>query len=114
MSSPDPEWNGIEATYYEQADEVAGSAPVRGYVVLIFKTGDKAFLRLDSVYTGTYRDTGAWEGTAERLYRFLGGTGKYRNINGTVNIRCKGVDTFVAEKETADTGGCTMEGEVKY
>jgi len=114
MSSSDPEWNGIEAVYYEQADEIAGSAPVRGYVVVLFKSGDKAFIRLDSVYTGSCRDSGAWEGTAEGVYRFLGGTGKYKNITGLVKIRCKGVDTFVAQNETADAGGCMHEAEIEY
>ena len=114
VSSPDPDWNGTEAVYYEQADEVAGSAVVTGYAVLTFKNGDKAFYRIDGAYTGTYRESGAWEGTAEGLYRFVGGTGKYKNIKGTAVGRCKGIDTFVSEKETQETGGCTMEGEVEY
>lgn len=114
VSSPDPEWNGTEAVYYEQADEVAGSAVVTGYVVLMFKNGDKAFHRIDGAYTGAYKESGAWEGTAEALYRFVGGTGKYKNIKGTAVARCKGVDTFVAEKATEDTGGCTIEGEVEF
>ena len=112
-SSPDPEWNVTEVVYYEQADEVAGSAAVTGYAVLIFKNGDKAFHRLDGAYTGTYKDNGAWEGTAEGLYRFLGGTGKYKNIKGTAIVRCKGVDPMFA-KEVEDSGGCTMEGEVEF
>jgi hypothetical protein len=113
VRSPDPEWNGTEAVYYEQADEVAGSAAVTGYAVLTFKNGDKAFYRIDAAYTGTYSDSGAWEGTADGVYRFLGGTDKYKNIKGTAFSRCKGVDTFVAENET-DTGGCTYQGEIEY
>jgi hypothetical protein len=114
VSSSDPEWNGIEAMYYEQADEVAGSAVVTGYAVLLFRSGDKAFYRIDGAYTGTYTDSGAWEGTAEGLYRFVGGTGKYKNIKGVAVGRCKGVDAFVAQQEVRDTGGCTHEGEVDF
>jgi hypothetical protein len=114
VSSPDPEWDGAEHVYYEQADEVAGNAVVTGYAVLIFKNGDKAFHRLDGAYTGTYRPSGAWEGTAEGLYRFVGGTGKYKNIKGMAVVRCKGIDTFVAGEEEQDPGGCTMQGEVEY
>lgn len=114
VTSSDPQWNVSEVVYYEQADEVAASAVVTGYAVLVFKSGDKAYCRLDGSFMGSYKENGAWEGTAAGVCRFVGGTGKYQHIKGTALSRCQGTDTWVAEKETQDTGGCKMEGEVEF
>ena len=112
--SSDTEWDGTEAVYFEQTDEVAGSGVVSGYAVLTFKDGDKAFFRIDGAYTGAYKESGAWEGTAEGMYRFLGGTGKYTNIRGTMAGHCKGVDDLSPGKAAEGASGCTMTGEVEF
>ena len=111
--SDDPDWNDSKWVVYEHADEIAGSGSVKGYATQTFKNGDKAYVRIDAAYTGTYKDNGAWVGTAQGVIMYTGGTGKYKNISGGASFNCKGVDSYLS-KEKEDTGGCMNEGEIRY
>ena len=72
----------VETRVYNQDNTVAGNGTHREYEVLIFKSGDKAYLEYEGTHKVTTKEGGGWEVNYEGTQSFVGGTGAYQNIKG--------------------------------
>jgi hypothetical protein len=71
-----------ETRVYNQDNTVAGNGTHRGYEVLFFKNGDKAYLQFEGTHKMTAKEGGDWEVNYEGTQSFIGGTGTYKDIKG--------------------------------
>jgi len=104
-TSTDPDLGNFEQTAYELVDEVAGSGTHRGYGNNLHKNGDRTYGQFEGTHKTTVKEDGSWEATWEGTWKFVGGTGKFKNI--------KGGGTYKG-KATPTGGTTTWEGEVEY
>ena len=98
LTSTDPNFDGIDVHIYEQDDQIAGTGTHRGYTVYLHKNGDKSFDKFEGTHRTITKDGGAWETPFEGRGQFIGGTGKFKDIQG--------IYTY--------TGKITPEGGVQY
>ncbi len=80
VGSPNAAFPVTETQAFNQDMTMAGNGSHRGYEVLIFKGGERAF----STYSGTHKITtksdGSWEVTYQGTQAISGGTGKYKDL----------------------------------
>ena len=88
--STEPNLIGAEQTVYWQRDRVAGH-PLneRGIIITLSKDGDFLYSKWESTFKITNRDMLNWEFESESRFQFIGGTGKYSDIQGTGTCRGK-------------------------
>jgi hypothetical protein len=72
----------IESRSYNQDNTIAGNGTHRGYEVLIFKNGDRAYSKFEGSHKVTTKEGGAFEVNYEGTQSFIGGTGTYKDIKG--------------------------------
>ena len=104
-TSPDPDVNETEVTYYEQDDQVAGTGTHRGYFRRLHKDGDIDYGSYEGTQKTTVKEDGSWEKTWEGKWKTHGGTGTFKNIKGSGTAR---------GKATAQEAFTEWEGEVEY
>ncbi len=95
--SQDEDWNHAEALVYDQSETIAGNGTHRGYVVMTHSNGDKTY----HSFRGAHNQSGISEGSGE----FIGGTGKFKNIKGTIKYQ---------SKFTSEGGVSNTEAEFTY
>jgi hypothetical protein len=93
-TSSDPDWN-IQALVYSQWDNVGGNGSHGGYAIYYHPNGDESYVKFEGK---------ASEGTFEGKGTFTGGTGKFKNIKGTISYKGKLVPEFSE----------SFEAEVEY
>jgi hypothetical protein len=81
-SSKNSEWDGAEQTVYGHSDSVATEGTHAGYSVATLKSGEKVWAKFEGVHYVVSRDGNAWERHTQGVFRFIGGTGKYKTIRG--------------------------------
>jgi hypothetical protein len=72
----------VETRVYNQDNTVAGNGTHKGYEVLVFKNGDKAYLKFEGTHKVTTKEGEDWEVNYEGTQSFIGGTGTYEDIKG--------------------------------
>lgn len=100
-TSPEEDWNNSEALVYDQSDTVAGNGRHRGYVVMTHSNGDKTYHKFE----GTHKQNGTQGSISEGTGQFIGGTGKFKNITGTIKYQ---------SKFTPEGGVTNTDAEVEY
>ncbi len=83
ISSPDPDWNDIEATMYELSDQRADGGSHKGYIVFRHKNGDESYVKFEGTNKLVAGDGGKFEASFEGKVQSTGGTGKFKGIKGT-------------------------------
>jgi hypothetical protein len=73
--------NGAEETEYEHEDQVAGAGIHTGYSVVNRKEGEKLWTKWEGAHYTVFKDE-TWELRYQGVFRFIGGTGKYKAIRG--------------------------------
>jgi hypothetical protein len=91
IKSSNPEWDGINEIGYGQVDQIAGTGRHWGIGQFFLKSGDQVWYRYQGTHKTVTKDSGVWETTFEGSADFVGGTGKYKNVNG--NVTYQGKDT---------------------
>jgi hypothetical protein len=105
-TSPDPDFDGTEVITYEQADDVAGTGPARGYYRRVHKNGDIDYGTFENTHKTSFKEDGSWlETTWEGTWKATGGTGKWKNTKGNGTFR---------GKATAEGASTEWEGETEY
>ena len=104
-TSSDPDWNETEQIVYQQADQVAGTGPHRGYTIRLHKNGEITYGSYEGTTKRTVKEDGSWEATWEGTSKVTGGTGKFKNIKGGGTYR---------GKATAEGASTEFEVEVEY
>jgi hypothetical protein len=89
IKSSNPEWDGINEIGYGQVDQIAGTGRHWGIGQFFLKSGDQVWYRYQGTHKTVTKDSGAWETTFEGSADFVGGTGKYKNVNGKVTYQGK-------------------------
>lgn len=100
-----PAWDVVQEHVFNNDRNVDGNGTHRGYSIDIFKNGDQAFCWYEGTHTLTTKDGGAWEVNYQGKCDFFGGTGRFKNLKGSVNY--KGHVTPESFKED-------NQGEVEY
>jgi hypothetical protein len=72
----------VEEWIHVQTDQTDGSGSHKGNFFLILQGGDQTYGTFDGKHKTVVQKDGAWASTWEGTYRYLGGTGKYKNIKG--------------------------------
>lgn len=73
---PTEEWIHI------QTDQTDATGSHRGYYIELHKGGEQTYGSFDGRHKTVVKDDGSWASTWEGTYRYVGGTGKYKNIKG--------------------------------
>jgi hypothetical protein len=104
-TSNNPDWDGIVETSPQQALTVAGDGKDLGHIVFHYKNGDESWGWYSGSYKVVDKGDGKWEIPFSGEKYFLGGTGKFANIKGTLKY-----------KGTVTPAGVTFtwEGELDY
>jgi hypothetical protein len=89
----------VETRVYNQDNTVAGNGTHRGYEVLLFKNGDKAYLKFEGTHKVTAKEGGDWEVTYEGTQSFIGGTGTYEDIKGPGTYKGRITPDFFEEED---------------
>jgi hypothetical protein len=84
-----PDYDVKETWVYEQLDTVAGTGSDRGPNIDVLKNGDKAFYFCEPAIKTITKEDKSWETTWEGKCRFTGGTGKLKNIKGSITFKGK-------------------------
>lgn len=100
-----PAWDVLQEHVFNNDRNVDGKGTHRGYSIDIFKSGDQAFCWYEGTHTLTTKDGGAWELNYQGKCDFFGGTGKFKNLKGSVNYK----GHVTPESFTEDN-----QGEVEY
>jgi hypothetical protein len=82
VSSDDPDFNGLHAINYVQADEVRETGSYCGYATWPLPNGDSVYVQFDGVSRRRTTDGEGWEAPYDGRFEFVRGTGKYANIHG--------------------------------
>lgn len=64
---------------------IGGGGPAHGYETWVLEDGNKIFLEWTSLSSTEPTSTGSRRGTSYATARFVGGTGKFVSIRGTLN-----------------------------
>jgi hypothetical protein len=105
VSSSDPDFDGGEQTTYGQWSKAGADATERGYFTIL-KDGDKAFAKYDEcTWTIRTKEGGAWELSGSGKGKYIGGTGKFGDLKGTITFKFK---------LTPEGGFSDWEAEVEY
>ena len=65
---------------------IGGGGPALGYETWLLEDGNKIFLEWTSLSSTETSPTGSRRGTSHAAFRFVGGTGKFASIRGTLNV----------------------------
>ena len=68
-------------------DAVAGNGTFSGVGERTHRNGDKTFYKFQGSTKRTAKDSGSWESISEGKGEIVGGTGKFKNIRGTITFR---------------------------
>jgi len=91
LSSKQAEWDGAEQTVYGHTDTVGGAGTSTGYTEITLKSGEKIWYRWEAVHYLVSKGGDEWEVPFQGVFRFIAGTGKYKEIRGGGHYR--GVST---------------------
>jgi hypothetical protein len=80
FSSPD--FDPIEEWIHIQTDQIDGSGSHKGYYIEIHPGGEQTYGTFDGTHKTVVKENGSWASTWQGTYRYVGGTGKYKNIQG--------------------------------
>ena len=72
----------IEEWIHIQTDQTDGTGSHKGYYILIHQGGEQTYGTFEGRHKTVAKDDGSWASTWEGTYRYVGGTGKYKNIKG--------------------------------
>jgi hypothetical protein len=78
-----PDFQVAEEWVYLHSDSVDGSGLHNGYFTYVHDGGERTYGSFEGTHKTVVRDDGAWLTTWDGKVRYLGGTGKYKNIKGT-------------------------------
>jgi hypothetical protein len=104
-TSSDPDFNQLQGLIYGQGDQVAYTGSSNGYVILFQKDGAEIYISLEGTQKAITKEAAIVGQIKEAKLRFIGGTGKFKNIKGTGTAQ--GMET-----EEGSTGN--WEAEVEY
>lgn len=104
ISSPDPDWNDLEATAYEEGDHGGEAGSHKGYLVVRHKNGDLSYLRYQGSDKIAATADGGWEVSSEGKMQIAGGTGAYKDTKGSGKYK---------GKTTPKTSVVTWEGTIE-
>lgn len=103
-TSTDPDWNDATLMFYEQSVALESSGTFRSYGIATASGGDTMLVQLSGKWDVLNHD-GQSEAPFSAEGKLLGGTGKFKGINGTVAVKGKstgkGVGTYTVEITTA-------------
>jgi len=88
LSSKNPEFDGIEVEIYEHDDQISGTGSHSGYGVYALTSGERLWTKFEGVHYTTKKGE-YWESTAQGVFRFIAGTGKYKAIRGGGHYQTK-------------------------
>jgi hypothetical protein len=104
-TSSDPDFNQLKGLIYGQGDQVAYTGSSNGYVILFQKDGAEIYIGFEGTGAAITKEGAIVGQTKENKLRFIGGTGKFKNIKGTGTAKGR-------ETEEGSTGN--WEAEVEY
>jgi len=81
FSSPD--FKPTEEWIHIQTDQTDGTGTHKGYYIMFHQGGEQTYGTFDGRHKTVTKDDGSWASTWEGTYRYVGGTGKYKNIKGS-------------------------------
>lgn len=74
----------LETWSYGFTDQVDGVGPTEGYTTWVLEDGSKVFSEFHGTVHGELISTGFRRGTYHGASRFVGGTGRFAGIRGTL------------------------------
>ena len=104
-TSEDSDFKGAEHFGYGYSDYVAGSGPDMGYTQMTLKNGEKIYGKFEGTTKRITKEGEAGESLLEGKWIWKGGTGKFKNINGTLTYK---------GKATPEGVSYAWEGEIEY
>lgn len=101
LTSRQPDWDGAEQTVYGHTDTLAGAGASMGYTLTTLKSGEKVWYKWESIL---YPSKGGseWEISFQGVFRFIGGTGKYKGIRGGGHYRGVATPSGVTQDTTCE------------
>ena len=77
-----PGFKPVEEWIHIQTDQIDGTGSHRGYYIEVHESGEQTYGTFDGRHKTVVKEDGSWASTWEGTYRYVGGTGKYKNIKG--------------------------------
>jgi hypothetical protein len=77
-----PDFDPGEEWIHIQTDQTGGSGSHKGYYIEIHAGGEQTYGTFEGTHETVVKDDGSWSSTWQGTYRYVGGTGKYKNIKG--------------------------------
>jgi hypothetical protein len=84
-----PDFQVAQEWIYIHTDQLDGSGTHKGYYTFVHGGGEHSYGIFEGSHKTVARDDGSWLSTWEGTYRYLGGTGKYKNIKGNGTYKGK-------------------------
>jgi hypothetical protein len=84
---------------YIHMDLINGSGKATGYFTDFYEDGGKTYGAFQGTVTTAVEPNGSWQANWEGQYRYLGGTGKFKNIKGNGTYKGMASSTEPAEEE---------------
>lgn len=78
----DPEFQPIEEVIYIHTDQTDGNGSHKGYYIMRHKSGEQTYGAFEGAHKTVVKDDGSWASSWQGTYRYLGGSGRYKNIKG--------------------------------
>jgi len=82
VKSASPDFNIVEERIYDQSETIAGDGKHRGVAIDKFKNGDIAINEYEGTHKVVTKGNDDWEVHYEGKFKFIGGTGKFKNLKG--------------------------------
>lgn len=84
-----PAFKVKEEWVYNQFNFVGGSGPHWGLFVDVHEDGSQTFGKYEGAQKTVANSDGSWTATWEGTYKYIGGTGKFKNVKGSGTYRGK-------------------------
>jgi hypothetical protein len=76
------DFDPVEEWIHIQTDQIDGSGSHKGYYIEIHPGGEQTYGTFEGTHKTVVKDDGSWTSTWQGTYRYVGGTGKYKQIKG--------------------------------
>jgi hypothetical protein len=94
-----PDFGSAREWAYVQTDSIGGSGKLSAYFVDYFEDGNQTYGRAEGINKITTNSDGSWEANWQGTYRYLGGTGKFKDIKGDGTFKGGASSTEPAKEE---------------
>jgi hypothetical protein len=99
MKFSNPDFGSAREWAYVQTDSIGGSGKLSAYFVDYYDDGSQTYGRAEGTNKTTTNSDGSWEASWQGTYRYLGGTGKFKDIKGEGTFKGSASSTEPAKEE---------------